>query len=68
MLNIGKHSYHIDIYIHVIVHVYLIKIKSKFAIYEYDYTEYIMHKSSIVKKFKKNKRQFFLLNKCRNCL
>lgn len=53
MLNIGKHSYHIDIYIHVIVHVYLIKIKSKFAIYEYDYTEYIMHKSSIVKKNKK---------------
>lgn len=54
MLNKGKHSNHIDIYIHVhvIVHAYLIKIKSKFAIYEYDYTEYIMHKSSIVKKKK----------------
>lgn len=58
MLNKGEHSNHIDIYIHVhvIVHVhaYLIKIKSKFAIYEYDYTEYIMHKSSIVKKKKIN--------------
>lgn len=56
MLNKGEHSNHIDIYIHVnvIVHAYLIKIKSKFAIYEYDYTEYIMHKSSIVKKKKIN--------------
>lgn len=66
MLNIGKHSYHIDIYIHVIVHVYLIEIKIKFAIYEYDCTEQKMHKSSIVKK--KNQQQFFLLNKCGNCL